>query len=162
MYVIGSPLVMAGWGADKPLIQIASVDSWKQTNSYHIQLNTFCAHEKTNSGIGVKQRHRPALPATQSNQSLCCSHDHTQNRLWSDLVDSQASNILKIKIRSNDWLLGDTCLQAANHCALFRVWEWTQVFLTQASRKECIIEIYFSYVSTKTMRRFFWAPKTYV
>ena len=27
--------------------------------------------------------------------------------------------ILKLKINRNDWLLADTCLQAANHCALF-------------------------------------------
>ena len=28
---------------------------------------------------------------------------------------------LRLKIKSNDWLLADTCPQAANHCALFRV-----------------------------------------
>ena len=27
--------------------------------------------------------------------------------------------ILKLKIKRNDWLLADTCLQAANRCALF-------------------------------------------
>ena len=27
--------------------------------------------------------------------------------------------ILKLKIKHNDWLLADTCPQAANHCALF-------------------------------------------
>ena len=27
--------------------------------------------------------------------------------------------IPKLKIKRNDWLLADTCLQAANHCALF-------------------------------------------
>ena len=27
--------------------------------------------------------------------------------------------ILKLKIKRNDWLLVDTCSQAANHCALF-------------------------------------------
>ena len=26
---------------------------------------------------------------------------------------------LKLKIKSNDWLLADTCTQAANHCTLF-------------------------------------------
>ena len=26
---------------------------------------------------------------------------------------------LKLKIKHNDWLHIDTCLQAANHCALF-------------------------------------------
>ena len=26
---------------------------------------------------------------------------------------------LKLKIKCNDWLLADTCLQAANHCTLF-------------------------------------------
>ena len=28
---------------------------------------------------------------------------------------------LKLKIKRNDWLLADMCLQAANHCALFCV-----------------------------------------
>ena len=27
----------------------------------------------------------------------------------------------KLKIKRNDWLLADTCPQAANHCALFVV-----------------------------------------
>ena len=27
--------------------------------------------------------------------------------------------ILKLKIKRNDWLLADTCPQAANHCDLF-------------------------------------------
>ena len=27
--------------------------------------------------------------------------------------------ILRLKIKSNDWLIADTCPQAANHCALF-------------------------------------------
>ena len=26
---------------------------------------------------------------------------------------------VKLKIKRNDWLLADTCPQAANHCALF-------------------------------------------
>ena len=34
---------------------------------------------------------------------------------------------LKLKIKRNDWLLSDTCPQAANHCAIFWVWEWIQV-----------------------------------
>ena len=29
------------------------------------------------------------------------------------------SSILKLKIKHNDWLLADTCPQAANHCAVF-------------------------------------------
>ena len=31
------------------------------------------------------------------------------------------------KKKRNDLLLADTCPQAANHFALFWVWEWTQV-----------------------------------
>ena len=35
--------------------------------------------------------------------------------------------ILKLKIKRNDWLLADTCPQAANQYALFWVWDrmWT-------------------------------------
>ena len=65
--------------------------------------------------------------------------------LWTDIrpqgyktwVQSQTQNkaqwlaacwhILRLKIKCNDWLLADTCPQAANHWALFWVWEWTQV-----------------------------------
>ena len=35
--------------------------------------------------------------------------------------------ILRLKIKRNDWLLADTCPQAANHCALIWVWDCTQV-----------------------------------
>ena len=35
--------------------------------------------------------------------------------------------ILRLKIKRNDWLLADTYPQAANHCALFCVWDCTQV-----------------------------------
>ena len=34
---------------------------------------------------------------------------------------------LRLKIKSNDWLLADTCPQAANHCASFWVWDCTHV-----------------------------------
>ena len=34
---------------------------------------------------------------------------------------------LKLIIKHNDWLLSNTCPQAANHYSLFWVWEWTQV-----------------------------------
>ena len=42
----------------------------------------------------------------------------------------QAANhcaLSKLKIKRNDWLLADTCPQAAKLSALFWVWEWTQV-----------------------------------
>ena len=59
-----------------------------------------------------------------------------QQRLWSDWADPQADLslrwvdrpcpevtklefFLKLKIKHNDWLLVDTCPQAANHCAYF-------------------------------------------
>ena len=38
-----------------------------------------------------------------------------------------------------DWLFADTCAQAANPCALFWVWEWTQVFWKRSgSVVECL------------------------
>ena len=45
--------------------------------------------------------------------------------LWSMIVASPGPEVIKLeyslrlKITRNDWLLADTCLQAANHCALF-------------------------------------------
>ena len=47
-----------------------------------------------------------------------------------EVIKLEYSVSLKLKIKCNDWLLTDTCdtcPQAANHCALFWVWEWTQV-----------------------------------
>ena len=42
--------------------------------------------------------------------------------LWSGLPGLKVIKLkysLRIKIKRNDWLLEDTCPQAANHCALF-------------------------------------------
>ena len=36
-----------------------------------------------------------------------------------DLEVIKLEFILRLKIKRNDWLLADTCPQAANHCALF-------------------------------------------
>ena len=41
---------------------------------------------------------------------------------------------LRLKIKHNDWLLADTCLQAANHCALF----WVMCLLA-SSQSLCFI-----------------------
>ena len=48
----------------------------------------------------------------------------TQNLLRNNCTDQGLDVIkleysLKLKIKHNDWLLADTCPQAANHCALF-------------------------------------------
>ena len=42
---------------------------------------------------------------------------------------------LKLKIKCDDWLLADTCPQAANHCALLRVC------------KQPIIALYFEFMN---------------
>ena len=39
-------------------------------------------------------------------------------------ASSQSLRFILSLIKRNDWLLADTCPQAANHCALFWVWEW--------------------------------------
>ena len=43
------------------------------------------------------------------------------NKSESGLEVIKLEYILKLKLKHNDWLLADTCLQAANHCALLRV-----------------------------------------
>ena len=48
--------------------------------------------------------------------------------IWPGLKVIKLEYSLRLKIKRNDWLLADTCPQAANHCALYWVWEWTQVF----------------------------------
>ena len=59
---------------------------------------------------------------------LCCSCNVFVDpimRLWFMLgpvfavVRCVLSSLPIIKIKRNDWLLADTCPQAANHCALF-------------------------------------------
>ena len=43
----------------------------------------------------------------------------TQRQWSTGLVVIKLEFIFKLKIKRNDWLLADTCLQAANHSALF-------------------------------------------
>ena len=46
---------------------------------------------------------------------ICCDkHPHEPG-----LEVIKLKFILRLKIKRNDWLLADTCPQAANHCALF-------------------------------------------
>ena len=45
--------------------------------------------------------------------------------------------IIKLKIKSNDWLLADTCPQAANHCALFE-FETVLIFCNLGARNMVI------------------------
>ena len=52
-----------------------------------------------------------------------------RSNFWSVLEVIKLEFILGLIIKRNDWLLADTCPQAANHCALFWVWDCTQVLL---------------------------------
>ena len=47
--------------------------------------------------------------------------------------------ILRLKIKRNDWLLADTCPQAANNCTLFWVWDYSCFITLRPSliRKPC-------------------------
>ena len=52
--------------------------------------------------------------------SLCIhkiQHDGQDHKAGLKIIQLEYS--LKLKIKRNDWLLADTCPQAANHCALF-------------------------------------------
>ena len=59
--------------------------------------------------------------STYSKQKLLCvpSACQTVSELRSGLEVIKLEFILRLKIKRNDWLLADTCLPAANHCALF-------------------------------------------
>ena len=46
-----------------------------------------------------------------------CKNSHLRNRSGLEVIKLEF--ILRLKIKRNDWLLADTCPQAANHCALF-------------------------------------------
>ena len=54
-----------------------------------------------------------------------CSYQRSISSSGLEVIKLQF--ILKLKMKHNDWLLADTCPQAANHCALFWVWDCTQV-----------------------------------
>ena len=61
---------------------------------------------------------------TSSSEDLLTPLSHLQNIvLWCfsipDLKFIKIEYSLRLKIKRNDWLLADTCPQAANHCALF-------------------------------------------
>ena len=47
---------------------------------------------------------------------MCCGDNRGMFRK-TRLIKLKCS--LRLKIKRNDWLLADTCPQAANHCALF-------------------------------------------
>ena len=55
---------------------------------------------------------------------------------------------LKLKIKHSDWLLADTCPQAANHCPLFWVLEWTKLLLPRGQdtpkRKSTTINLWWA------------------
>ena len=47
------------------------------------------------------------------------NHKCLSSRNLSGLEVIKLDFTLKLKIKRNDWLLADTCPQAANHCTLF-------------------------------------------
>ena len=51
--------------------------------------------------------------------SLSKTHYPLQKNTGPGLEVIKPEYSLRLKIKRNDWLLADTCPQAANHCALF-------------------------------------------
>ena len=47
------------------------------------------------------------------------NHGREMSVLGACLEVKKLEFILRLKIKCNDWLLADTCPQAANHCPLF-------------------------------------------
>ena len=48
-----------------------------------------------------------------------CTHNPEDWNMKSGLEVINFEYSLQLKIKRNDWLLADTCPQAANHCASF-------------------------------------------
>ena len=77
------------------------------------------------------KRHSPSILYIQvlvqsyKSQSLSrtCETQISKNYLYTGLSPGleviKLEYNLRLKIKRNDWLLADTCPQAANHCALF-------------------------------------------
>ena len=62
----------------------------------------------------------PAIIAIGSVELFNITHAQDQHAyLKPGLEVIKLEFILRLKIKHNDWLLVDTCPQAANHCALF-------------------------------------------
>ena len=51
-------------------------------------------------------------------------------------------NSLRLKIKCNDWLLADTCPQAANHCAYFESENELKFYNLKASFSQTVVNIY--------------------
>ena len=64
---------------------------------------------------------RVLLGLTNTKQKIkCLAQGHnTMSLVRPGLEVIKLEYILNLKIKRNDWLLADTCLQAANHCTLF-------------------------------------------
>ena len=72
----------------------------------------------------VKKKLKETFKHPKWNISMFANYVHPSNFIIelggiSGLEVKKLEVFLKLKIKRNDWLLADTCTQAANHCALF-------------------------------------------
>ena len=61
----------------------------------------------------------PLVVAAVCPKVVCCCYHFMWAVFGPGLEVIKLEFILRLKIKRNDWLLADTCPQAANHCALF-------------------------------------------
>ena len=74
-------------------------------------------------GKGIGQGHITIRNVGQSHIGRAVGPDQTEATFCKDIEPGlkviKLEYSLRLKIKRNDWLLADTCLQAANHCASF-------------------------------------------
>ena len=70
---------------------------------------------KTLISVGIKGFAMHSMVSRSVLVSSCGQRNSDQTGL--EVIKLKYS--LRLKIKRNDWLLADTCPQAANHCALF-------------------------------------------
>ena len=101
------------------LLNIQSNNKIKYTNCDKTNKNVY--HSQTAKAKNVLAEHRLAHLKTK----ITRQHTGERFRQWSSLSLRPGLEVIKLefilrlKIKRNDWLLVDTCPQAANRCALF-------------------------------------------
>ena len=86
---------------------------------FSVQLNKISHYKKIGYNINVLQQTALLLvnPITVSNFAFLFNCTLAVQTSGPEVIKLEYR--LKLKIKHNDWLLADTCPQAANHCTLF-------------------------------------------
>ena len=107
----------------------------KKTCKSHRRGNIYCSVAVGIAGLNIGPYLKPNEEAVSTKKGLCLrsfkykSLKELASKIGKSLTRTRhdctglevirLEFIFRLKIKHNDWLLADTCPQAANHCALF-------------------------------------------